>query len=73
MTKYKMKNSCRQWDLNQQPCDLKSNALLTKLAALVECCLFELHACTPDTNVYIVISTRMNKESIFCLVNARFA
>ena len=31
-----------------------------------------LHTCTPDTNVYIVISTRMTKDSVFCLVNVLF-
>ena len=31
-----------------------------------------LHTCTPETNVYIVISTRMVKESVFCLVNVLF-
>ena len=31
-----------------------------------------LHTCTPDTNVYIIISTRMTKDSVFCLVNVLF-
>ena len=31
-----------------------------------------LHTCTPDTNVYIVISTRMMKDSVFCLANVLF-
>ena len=33
-TKYKMKNSCPQWDSNPQPLDLKSDALPTELAGL---------------------------------------
>ena len=28
--------------------------------------------CTPDTNVNIVISTRMMKDSVFCLVTVLF-
>ena len=31
-----------------------------------------LHTCSPDTNVYIIISTRMIKDSVFCLVNVLF-
>ena len=30
------------------------------------------HTCTPDTNVNIVISTTMMKDSVFCLVNVLF-
>ena len=36
---YQMKNSCPQWDPNQQPWDVKSDALPTELAGLVESCL----------------------------------
>ena len=39
-TKFKMKNSWPQWESNQQPWDLKSDALPTELAGLVERCLF---------------------------------
>ena len=39
--KYKMKNSCPQWDSNPQPWYLKSDALPTELAGLVVCCLFK--------------------------------
>ena len=39
--KYKMKNSCPQWDSNPQPWDRKSDALPTELAGLVVCCLFK--------------------------------
>ena len=28
-----------------------------------------LHTCTPNTNIYIVTSTKMMQESVFCLVN----
>ena len=31
-----------------------------------------LHTCSPDTNVNIIISTRMTKDSVFCLVNVLF-
>ena len=31
-----------------------------------------LHTCTPDTNVYSIISTRMMKENVFFLVNVLF-
>ena len=30
------------------------------------------HTCTPDTNVNIVISTGMMKDSVFCLINVLF-
>ena len=30
------------------------------------------HTCTPDTSVNIIISTRMTKDSVFCLVNVLF-
>ena len=39
--KYKMKNSCPEWDSNPQPWDLKSDALPTELAGLVVRCLFK--------------------------------
>ena len=31
-----------------------------------------LHSCTPNSNVYLVICTRMMKESVICLVNVLF-
>ena len=40
-TKYKMKKSCPQWNSNPQPWDLKSDALPTEIAGLVECCPFK--------------------------------
>ena len=41
------------------------------------CCMLSvlmtlLHTCTLNTNVYIVISTRIMKDSVFCLVNVLF-
>ena len=71
----KWKIPCPQWDSNPQPFDSKSDALPTELAGLGECYPFKmtlLHTWTPDTNVYIIISTRMTKDSVFCLVNVLF-
>ena len=75
-TKYKMKNSLSiVGTRNPQPFDSKSDALPTELAGLGECYPFKspyhIHV-TPDTNVYIIISTRMTKDSVFCLVNVLF-
>ena len=39
--KYKMKNSCPQWDSKSQPWNFKSGALPTELAWFVECCPFK--------------------------------
>ena len=72
----KWKISCPQWDSNSQPFDSKSDALPTELAGLGEWYPFKwpyyIQSCTPDTNVYIIISTRMTKDSVFCLVNVLF-
>ena len=66
---------CPQWDSNRQPFDSKSDALPTELAGLGECYPFKspyhIHV-LPITNVYIIISTRMTKDSVFCLVNVLF-
>ena len=73
-TKYKMKNSCPQWDSNPQPSDLKSDALPTELAGFVECCPFKW-------THYIMYSRYQcihyykyenDKEQRICLVNVLF-
>ena len=70
----KWKISCPQWDSNPQPSDSKSDALPTELAGLGECYPFKspyyIHVL--PILMYIYISTRMTKDSVFCLVNVLF-
>ena len=74
----KWKISCPQWDSNPQTFDSKSDALPDWASRLGECHPFKWpyiskkHTCTPDTNVNIIISTRMTKDSVLCLVNVLF-
>ena len=72
----KWKIPCPQWD-SIEPTTLRFKVWCsTDWASRAWWMLFIkitlLHTCTPDTNVYIIISTRMTKDSVFCLVNVLF-
>ena len=72
-TKYKMKKSCPQSDSNPRLLDLKSDALLTELAGLVESCLFKwlyyIHVLPNPINTLVYRYIYENDEEVsnlFC-------
>ena len=74
-TKYKMKNFLSTVGL--EPTTLRfqvwcSTDWASRAWWMLSIEMTLLHTCTPDTNVNIIISTRMTKDSVFCLVNVLF-
>ena len=74
-TKYKMKNSL--YTVGLEPTTLRfkvwcSTDWASRAWWMLSIYITLLHTCTPDTNVYIIKSTRMTKDSVFCLGNILF-
>ena len=74
-TKYKIKNSLSTVGLEPTTFPFKvwcSTDWASRARWMLSIQMTLLHTCTPDTNVYIIISTRMIKDSVLCLVNVLF-
>ena len=74
-TKYKMKNSL--FTVGLEPTTLRfkvwcSTDWASRAWWMLSIYMTLLHTYTPNINVYIIITTRMTKDSVFCLVNVLF-